>query len=675
MPELTPFGSRQHNVPAMPETREKLKKGQLPESLPSGFRSIQMRAVRASDAEDAPKTYPIAMASDTPVRRSGWYGWYYEQLDFSTLRTQRMTNGLPMLVNHDPNQRAGIIPDAKVVDGVMRGNGRFGTTDFARGIQQEVDDGTLSGASIGYIVDAYERTEDFDSKDDEDEEYLGTFRTAGWEVYELSLTPIEADVASGVGRSADIKTHPVRLIGAENPPATGTERTQTMPEPIAVGEDQMKVERARTAGIADLQRRYPEQLKQEDIARFIAEGTSLADVKGYVLDKSVEQRSKIAAGETPLLNENESQKYSFMRAIRSQIPGEPIEAGFEREVSQTMAKRLGRAAEGIMIPTTEKIFTLTSEEQERRSIQMQRAGLVASTFASGGATVATELTGFIDLLRPALRLRELGATFMPGMTSNFSMPKMLSDVGFNWGGENPGVDNVDVDPSFGQVSFSPKQAIASTSWSRRLVIQSSIDIEAQIRTALIKQAAIGIEAAALNGPSGSTTTPMGLLNTAGVNLLAVGANGGVPNYQVWTALMNDIAVQNAELGVMSFLSTPEIRDTAMNQAELSNTISKAIWTIGPDGKGRVAGQNAEVTNLLPKNLTKGTGTGLHPIIYGYWPALVIAEFGAMDVIVNPYTRMRQAMIDIAATFLVDCNVTYPVAFSVVKDAQTNTLAM
>ena len=659
----------------MPETRQPLKKGQLPPDLPSGFRSLEVRAVRAPAGVEAPTTYPIVMASETPVRRNTWGGWYYEVLDLGTLNHQRLQNGLPVLVNHDANQRAGVVTAFRIDSSKLRGDIRFSTTPFAREVQQEVDDETLKGCSIGYIVNEYARSEDLDPEDDEDEDYLGTFRTADWEVYEVSLTPIEADVASGVGRSADQKTHPVRLRGAVTPPANGTERNHTMPEPIVVGEDQMKVERARTAGIAELQRRYPEQLKQEDIARFISDGASINDVKAFVVDSQVERQAKVAASQKPLMNEREAKQYSFQRAIASMVPDAKVEAGFEREVSDTYAKKLGRSADGMLVPTGEKLFELTAEEQERRLSMQQRAGLVAGIPAAGGATVATNLYSFIDLLRPALRLRDLGATFMPGCTSNFAMPKQLSDVGFNWGGENPGVDNVDIDPSFGQVAFSPKQAIASTSWSRRLVIQSSIDIESLIRTALIREAAIGIETAALNGPSGSTTTPQGLLNTSGINLLVMGANGGTPNYGAWTALMNDIAAQNAELGTMAYLTTPEIRDTAMNQPQLNNTISKAIWTIGPDGKGTVAGQNAEVSNLLPKNGTKGTGTGLHPIIYGYWPALIIAEFGAMDVIVNPYTRMRQATIDIAATFLVDANVTYPVAFSVIKDALPSTQAL
>jgi hypothetical protein len=44
---------------------------------------------------------------------------------------------------------------------------------------------------------------DIDPDEDEDEDYLGTYRAVEWELYEFPLTPIEADVNSGIGRSAE----------------------------------------------------------------------------------------------------------------------------------------------------------------------------------------------------------------------------------------------------------------------------------------------------------------------------------------------------------------------------------------------------------------------------------------------------------------------------------------
>ncbi len=188
-----------------------IKKRELPKELPMGFRSVKIRAVADGDK----RTYPVVLSSDSPVKRSGWFGWFYEVLphERAFINTERLENGLATLVNHDPNQRAGVVDNYALSGGKLRGNVRFNTTDFGKSVRQEVDDETLTGGSIGYTVDNYERVADVDPEDDKDEDYLGTFSATRWTPYEFSLTPIEADVNSGVGRSADLK-FPVRFTGA-----------------------------------------------------------------------------------------------------------------------------------------------------------------------------------------------------------------------------------------------------------------------------------------------------------------------------------------------------------------------------------------------------------------------------------------------------------------------------
>src|SRR5271167_5140889 len=110
-------------------------------------------------------------------------------------------------------KRDGVIENYALSGGKLRGNVRFNTTDFGKSVRQEVDDETLSGGSIGYTVDNYKRIADVNPDDDSDEDYLGTFSAERWTPYEYSLTPIEADVTSGVGRNADAK-FPVRFTGA-----------------------------------------------------------------------------------------------------------------------------------------------------------------------------------------------------------------------------------------------------------------------------------------------------------------------------------------------------------------------------------------------------------------------------------------------------------------------------
>ncbi len=96
-----------------------IKKRELPKELPMGFRSVKIRAVADGDK----RTYPVVLSSDSPVKRSGWFGWFYEVLphERAFINTERLENGLATLVNHDPNQRAGVVEDYALSAGKLRG--------------------------------------------------------------------------------------------------------------------------------------------------------------------------------------------------------------------------------------------------------------------------------------------------------------------------------------------------------------------------------------------------------------------------------------------------------------------------------------------------------------------------------------------------------------------------
>jgi HK97 family phage major capsid protein len=655
------------------------QKRELPKSLPMGFRILRLRA---KTAEDGKKSYPITFSSDEPVKRQTWSGWYNEILghDKGEVRTDRLENGLTILVNHDPNQRAGRLENWCIASGRGTGEIRFGTTDFARSINQEVDDETLKGVSVGYQVHEYQRVADACAEDDEDEDYMGTYRAVDWEPYEASLTPIEADIHSGVGRGMapdpKVPQYPVRFMASANLPNPTTTKEQRSMEPVTlvletapvqVGTDQLANERKRTAHIALLARQFPDILTREKAEEFISNGTDGNAAAAFVLDKQRAAQVTLNSGSPATLSDKERKQYSLVRALRgisAERTGMKDDAGFEREVSQTIGQAMGRETGGIFIPTMEPLFRLTPQE-------MQKRALATGTSAGGGYTVATELVSFLDVLRPAVKVFSLGTEFMGGMTSNFSLPKQLTDSDFNWVGENPGADNTDIDPTFGQVSFTPKTATGSTSWSRQLLVQSSIDVEAKVRNSLVQRAAIAIDKVALQG-SGSANQPKGILSATGVTLMALGTNGATPTYQNLIDMVMDIAAYNADrLGEPRYLLTPEIAGYLMGQAKLANTIATPIWeTIG--GQGYINGHKADWSNLLPKTLTKGTGTNLHAGIAGVWNALTVAEWGAMELLLDPYTGAKQALIKIVANFMVDVQPTYAQAFSVYLDAINST---
>src|SRR5262249_60822285 len=107
--------------------------------------SIDRRAIDADERRAS-----VSFASATPYRR--WFG--YEILDMSerSIRLTRMKSGAAqLLVNHDPNQVAGVVESVRVdSDRKARATVRFGKSTLAQEVFTDVLDGIRSNVSVGY---------------------------------------------------------------------------------------------------------------------------------------------------------------------------------------------------------------------------------------------------------------------------------------------------------------------------------------------------------------------------------------------------------------------------------------------------------------------------------------------------------------------------------------------
>jgi HK97 family phage major capsid protein len=627
----------------------------VPKRMGVQFRSAAIDPTKIS--VDA-RSVDVAFSSEAPVER--FYG--REVLDHNpkSVRMTRMNNGAAVLFNHNPDQHIGVVDSASIgADRIGRATVRFGNSAFAQEKFKDVQDGILRGISVGYLVNRMA----LDSEDAEGD----TYRVNDWEPVEITFTPLPADPSVGVGRSAaGAQEYPVlvdRKIPAEpvkeqhmstaavTAPAVDTvERARVMKE---AGE----LETARVRNISMISAQFAKNVTADDQAKWIQDGTAEGEVRKLILERIVaaQQKQTVRTAPTVDLTDKEAKKFSLMRLIqhivsRSEGANGP-DASFELEVVAAAEKRHPAQRGGIVIPMDLKF----GEEVETR------AGLVQNTNSAGGFSVQTTLQSLIELLRNRMVVRQAGATVMSGLTDTIAFPKQLTPGTANWVAENPGSDNVDADLTLGQITMSPKMLTSSTSYSRKLLAQSSLDIEALVRNDLVAISAIALDLAALNG-LGSSNQPTGILQTAGINLIAHGANGVAPTYADFVAMETLIAGQNADIGAMAYVVTPEVRGFAKRTVKVSGQIMGTIF----EQDGSVNGYRAYVTNQLPKLLTLGTATDCHAGIFGVWSGLMIGEWGSIELIVDPYRLKKQGMIEIASYLMADIAVRYPVEFSVSK---------
>lgn len=364
------------------------------------------------------------------------------------------------------------------------------------------------------------------------------------------------------------------------------------------------------------------------------------------------------------LSHKERSDYKIADAIL-RMCGDDRRGSFEVELSDSIANVVGRKPQqnGFFVP-----MAGVSPNYGRP----QMAGLDTKTNAAGKYTVATEVLDLIELLRNRMLVFKLGATLLSGLQGNIQFPKQLTQMIAYWVPENPGTDVTQSDVTFGALTLSPKTLQATTAYSRQLLSQSTVDIENMVRNELATIHALAIDLAAING-LGTGNQPTGVLRTTGIGDVAIGPAGGVPTSDHIVDLETKIATSNADANGMKFLTTPAIRGKLRKtQQTFGGTPNQQpVWQSvpGSPGLGVLDGYEAYVSNQVPSNLVKGASTDCHAIIFGYWPTIMVGEWGVIEIVVDPYALKKQGMIEVTSFQMVDVGVRLPQMMSAIQDAR------
>ena len=374
------------------------------------------------------------------------------------------------------------------------------------------------------------------------------------------------------------------------------------------------------------------------------------------------ERISNATGIRPALSNGEARdfsKYSLARAVRCLISGAPVD-GLEGELHQE-AQREARAG-GIALRGSFAIPAVFTTAKENRD--MTATGTTTVTGDQGGQLIQTTLGSFIELLYSKMVLRGLGAQFLTGLQGNFALPKMLTGTTPTKKAENAAFD--ESSPTVGQVTFSPKRVGGFVEYSKQLLMQENgYGIENLLRNDLATQIALAMELGVING--GGTNEPTGILNAAAS--VAGGTNGLAPTLDHLIALQTAVALLNADVGSMGYLTNVAVRGKLMRTPIEAGTSAERIWSFNQNNM--LAGYNVAITNQVPSNLTKGTASGVcSAIIFGNFADLVVAQWGGVDIQVNPYIKDTEGLVRITADAYYDSGIRRAASFATMKDALT-----
>ena len=568
--------------------------------------------------DEEKRTVRIAVSSEEPVERS--FGNEILDHDERSIDLSFARSGtMPLLLDHDPRQQIGVVEDVNL-DGSarrLRATVRFGRNGLAKEVFEDVVDGIRSNISVGYHVNSMV------------EEGTGSYRVDNWLPMEVSVVSIPADRTVGVGRAA------------EKPPAEPKIQSETkettMTEEVQVDVEAVRADAARSAAkeTAEMYRLAAKHNKRDMADKAVAEGRSLAEFRGELLE---------AIGNAPLdtqeigLTKKEVRNFSLMNAIRAMA--NPTDrnaqeaARFEFEASQEAAKRAGVDPQGLYMP-----HDVLRSWNQRDLNTSDDSAMVAEAYRGGD---------FIDVLRNASSVMQAGATMLTGLSGDVKIPKKTAASTGAWIATEGGA-STESEPTFGQVTMSPKTVGAFTDITRLMMMQSSLDIENLVRNDLSTGIALAIDNGALQG-SGSSGQPTGIKNTSGINAPTSFAAAN-PTFAEVVAMETAVAEDNALMGNLAYILPASMMGALKTTAKDSGS-----GLFVADG-GEINGYNAIVSNQV----TAGD------LYFGNFADCLIGMYGGLDITVDPYTASTSGTVRIVALQTVDVAVRHAVSFAVNND--------
>jgi HK97 family phage major capsid protein/ATP-dependent Clp endopeptidase proteolytic subunit ClpP len=403
--------------------------------------------------------------------------------------------------------------------------------------------------------------------------------------------------------------------------------------------------------------------KQEELGRkFVNEGKTAEDFGMAVLEaKGIEP---IALDPNIGMNAQETRRFSLLKVLNALAnPSDRKareEASFEFEASAAVADKMKKQPQGVFLPNE----VLTDRFNFRND-------LTVAAPTGGGDLVQTSVLGgsFIDVLLNRMMVLKMGALQLGGLIGNMAIPRMPGGATAYWVSENnPPTES---QANFDQVALSPKTVGAFTDISRKLLLQSSLDVEGMVRNDLARQLALAIDLAAINGDP-NNGEPQGILGTTGIGDVTGDAAGAAPTWAHIVNIWSKVSGANADFGSLGFLTNPLVVGKLMQTLKSANNFEFIMKSFpGADGMTDLAGARCGVSNQVPPTLVKGgSGAVCSPIIYGNWADLIVAMWGALDILVDPYSGGAAGTLRVRALQDVDVSVRHAESFSAKQDVLT-----
>lgn len=280
---------------------------------------------------------------------------------------------------------------------------------------------------------------------------------------------------------------------------------------------------------------------------------------------------------------------------------------------------VARIAQAVFMGAGDQRATAQAAEQLYGSEMGQIvANMEQATNTKGGFLVDTAYSqDFIDILRPRVVIRNLGARSVPMPEGNLTMRKGTAGSTAGYVGERVAAPTTDI--TVNQLTMSAKRLTAIVPVTNQLIRRSSMNVQMMIRNDLVAGVAVKEDQQFLRG-TGSATAPTGLRNLiAAGNVIAANATVNLVN------VTNDLgklrlAVLNANVPMSrcGYIMSPRTMMYLENLRDGNG--NKAFPEVA---EGRLGIYPIGVTTSVPDNL--GAGTNQSEVYFGDFDQFLIGD--------------------------------------------------
>lgn len=284
----------------------------------------------------------------------------------------------------------------------------------------------------------------------------------------------------------------------------------------------------------------------------------------------------------------------------------------------------------------------------------QRALFTAATEAATGVVIDEEKMEMLLPLEANLVLSKVGTRLMTGLQGNIYFPK-FSGVKVYWEEENATAKDAGGSFSKGSV-FTPKRLTANAKFSKQLLVQDSVGVEALIRQSIAQAMAQKIEQTAFSKEMLSAAAPTGFFYNKEVDV------EGAMSWANVVGLETKMASQNALFGNLAYIMRPELLGVAKTKVKDASGAGGFVFDGSGNGSGILNGYKAVATTNMATGL--GDGSDEHGIVFGNWADFFLGQWGALDLVVDPYSGKNESILEVTITMWANMGVIRPESFAV-----------